>query len=175
MPRQKDTRDYSVPRATAASLREAAERTTAALPGAQRVRATRANVISGTPSDLAAENIVADKGYVESALESVRAQFTDALGFAPAETPEFVPDPHIQRTSAGSTIVHLHQEYQGIPLFEMTRSVQFGSDRRIERVVGDNVSIPDTPTTVPALSAVDALRLAADYLARNDEPGEEDA
>jgi extracellular elastinolytic metalloproteinase len=176
MPRKKDTRDFSFSRRPENAVRAAAESFSDTLPGSTRVHAGRVNPITGTPTSLTAENAGVGPGtLVERALACVQDQFSEGLGFSSAEAPEYVPDPHVQQTTGGKSIVHLHQQYQGIPVFEMTRSVQFGRDKKVERVVGDNVSIDHPLVTVPQVTAIDALRIAARYLAENQDQPEEDA
>ena len=173
MPRQRDIRNYAsvrdanVRRRTAAARRESAS-------AEDKVSPT--NAVTGTPRTVTpVASTTTNNDYVASALEHVGRVCADMLGFTSGETPEFVPDPHVQRTSSGTTIVHLHQQYHGIPVFEMTRSVQFGRDQTVERIVGDNVSIVGPLPTAAVLPPADALRIAARYLAEHHEEPEPDA
>jgi extracellular elastinolytic metalloproteinase len=141
-----------------------------ALPGNQRVRAERVNPLTGSPVTLAAENVPpSGEPLIDRALDFVQRQVARGFGFAPEESPEFVPDPHVQQTAGGVSVVHLHQQYHGIPIFEMTRSVQFGEGNRIERVVGDNCSLEAAIDTAPKITAAQALLIAARYLAENED------
>jgi extracellular elastinolytic metalloproteinase len=170
MAREKDTRNFfrragrvDEERARAAGFADAS-------PGDHQVTAERVNPLTGSAAVLTVANAPAsDQPLIQQALTYVQTTIPVSAGFAADEAPEFVPDPHVQRTSGDTAIVHLHQQYHGVPIFEMTRSVQFAGGTTIDRVVGDSTSIPQPLNTVPKIDVVTATRLAARYLAENPE------
>jgi Zn-dependent metalloprotease len=89
-----------------------------------------------------------------------------ALGFAPAEVPEFDPDPHVKETSTGGRVVNLQQKYHGIPIFQMERTVTFDNTGVIQNVSGASVGdLGIDLETLPSVSVEDAATAAANYLA----------
>jgi extracellular elastinolytic metalloproteinase len=170
MPREKDTRDYSVTRQASTGAEDTAVRARATVNAAPR-----RNAVTGAPAWLTVDKPTDGGDYVAAAIKHVRdSTVSKGLGFSDEESPEFVPDPHVQQTSAGTRVVHLQQQYKGIPIFEMSRSVQFDSAGRIERFVGDNISVTEPVAAQPALSAPEALAIAARYLADNEDSTESD-
>ena len=106
-----------------------------------------------------------DKGrYVEISDEEVEAIAIEST--RTIEIDEFVPDPVVQRTSSGSAAVHLHQMYRGIPVFQMTRTVRFSPQSEVVDAAGDNAPLPPGIEIEPKLDAVQAVRKAAEHLAR---------
>jgi extracellular elastinolytic metalloproteinase len=170
MARQKDTRNYNQPRREEEAVRNTAELVSESLSGSHRVEAERVNPITGSPATLNVVDAPAGEGsLIQQALDFVQGGAREALGFGPRDKTDFVPDPHVQRTQGGAAIVHLHQRYRGIPLFQMTRSVQFSPDMKIDRVVGDTTSVAAEIDTVPKIDAAAAVRIAANYLVETEE------
>ncbi len=144
------------------------------LPAAAHQRGAGRNVFTGTrsvlkvpagaartralPQDVAA----GDAALVEDALARVRRSLGRQR--SGGERLELVPDGQVVRTSAGTAVVHLHQHYRGIPVFEAVRSVHFDPGSRGE-IVGDHVTIPGNFDAAPAVSAAEAVLAAARYLA----------
>ncbi|MGH9363257.1 MAG: M36 family metallopeptidase [Thermoanaerobaculia bacterium] len=90
----------------------------------------------------------------------------DTGGLAvPGELVEWVPDPRVYRTSAGTEVVHLHQHYRGVPVFEAMRTVHRDPDGASQQVTGDVVPLPKGLAVEPELGAPDALLAAARHLA----------
>lgn len=172
MVRERDSRDFSYNRADASrtnELRGFANEVSDALPGTHRVNIPRVNRMTGSAAVLSSTNAQTEGGsLIERALVHVQATST-ALGFAASEPPEFVPDPYIQTTSSGSSIVHLQQRYRGIPVFEMSRTVRFSPSGEVKDVVGDNISIEDEIELIPEIDVREATRSAVDYIAASEE------
>ncbi len=124
------------------------------------VSAQELNAFTGTPAQLTAP-VPADGTLVERALACAAAAMS-GLGVTP---PELVPDAEVQRTSAGSAVVHLHQHHRGIPVFEAVRSVRFDPDGTAGEVLGDHVAIEGAIDLRPVVSAADAVLVAARRLA----------
>ncbi|ETX05991.1 M36 family metallopeptidase [Candidatus Entotheonella palauensis] len=138
------------------------------LPDAHEIRVRNMNPMTGSPATLISAHASPGSGtLIEQALNHVRTM-SSVLGFTPQEVPEFVPDPHIQTTSAGTSIVHLHQHYHGVPIFQMVRAVRFTRQGAVKDVVGDNVQIPGNFETVPSLGVKDAMRALQGFIAPAD-------
>lgn len=176
MVREIDSRNFSYNRADADrtnELRGFANEVSDALPGTHRVNIPRVSRMTGSAAVLSSTNAPAEGGsLIDQALAHVRATST-ALGFAASEPPEFVPDPHVQTTSSGSSIVHLQQRYHGIPVFEMSRTVRFSPSGEVKDVVGDNISIEDEIELIPEIDVREATRTAVEYIATSEEDEDE--
>ena len=109
---------------------------------------------------------------MQRALQHVQ-QLRPALGFAPAQPPEFLADPDPQLTSSGAAAVHLKQQYKGIPIYDASQTVRFDPDGAIREVAGRSYTVDQDLPVAPATSADDALRVAAEYLSRGE--GETDS
>jgi extracellular elastinolytic metalloproteinase len=170
MAREKDTRNFLRRAGSEGQEKARVANFSDALPGDHQISAGRVNPLTGSAAVLTVDNApTSDQPLIQQALDYLQTTIAEGAGFAAGEDPEFVPDPHVQRTSGGTAVVHLHQQYHGIPIFEMTRSVQFAGGTTIDRVVGDSTSIPQPLDTVPKVDVVAATRLAARYLAENHE------
>jgi extracellular elastinolytic metalloproteinase len=169
MSREVDTRVIAAQQPAAdrlEGLREAALEASRRLPGEHTVRVGGVDAVTGNPDVLLSEAAPPEQGdYVERALEHL-GQVSGALGLTPAQASEFAPDPVVQETSGGAVAVHLTQQYRGIPIFAAAQTVRFGVDGRIEETVGRTVSIGAAQSATPALSVVDAVRRAAEHVAR---------
>jgi extracellular elastinolytic metalloproteinase len=172
-----DQRDFSFSRATAersAALESFASTASNAMPGEGAVRVRKLNAMTGTPARLEAESAPAVTGdLIAEALQQVRA-LAQPLGFeAAGEPPEFAADPHVQKTSGDVSVVHLQQRYRGVPVFQMTRSVQFTADRQPRVIAGDHAPLPPGLDTTPRLPVNEAILVAARHLAQPDEEASE--
>lgn len=87
-----------------------------------------------------------------------------ALGFHRGVKAEFVPDPYVKRTSAGTRIVNFLQHYWGIPVFQMERTVELDRRGAIKCVDGMSASLPHGLEIVPSISLENAARAAAEYV-----------
>ncbi|HKY26881.1 MAG TPA: M36 family metallopeptidase [Pyrinomonadaceae bacterium] len=173
MPKKIDTRDFTY--SPQANNFAAAELLSDALPGEQRVIPDRVNNFTGSTDNLrsvnppaqflgGAEASPSDAALIGKALEYIKS-VAPALGFASTQQPEFVPDPHVKTTSTGTRIVNLQQQYRGIPVFHMERSVWFEKTGEISNVAGANVELPPDLETLPVVSLEKAVKVAAEYVA----------
>lgn len=178
MPKNLDTRDFTYSR-PAANFSAMAAEISDALPGSHRVSAERVNPFTGSARSLqsvsAAEAFVPVPGLgpakadlIDRALEHVELT-APALGFSdPGERPEFVPDPHVKRTTTGESVVNLRQQYRGIPVFQMERAVLFGQNGAIQSVTGDSVGLPADLDTLPVVPVEVAAAAAARYVSQGE-------
>jgi extracellular elastinolytic metalloproteinase len=173
MPKKIDTRDFSFNKV--ANNAAVADSVSDNLPGDHRVTVDKVNPFTGSTDNLRSENAPSDFApapgqkidnatLVNAALEHVE-NVAPALGFGPTEKPEFVPDPYVKETSAGTRIVNLQQQYRGIPVFHMDRAVWFAQDGQIQNVTGTNVGLPPDLDTLPYVSLQTAVKSAASYMA----------
>lgn len=77
----------------------------------------------------------------------------------------FLPDGDVQVTSANVRVVHLRQEYRGIPVHRGSVAVRFGADGAFLEVTGEPVPVPAGVVTTPSLSAPAAVLTAARHVA----------
>ena len=172
MIREIDTRDYSYyedDTEQTESMTEFAVEVSAALPGEHTVEMSKINPTTGTPVNLASENATAGSGtLVSQALRHVQ-EVGPALGFAAEEPAEFMADPYVQKTSSGISIVHLHQNYRGIPVFQMARAVHFSSQNELKGVTGDNAILASDFEMTPVIGVEEAILKACEYIDANQE------
>lgn len=161
MARELDTRnfDYAVGEAQTESLLKAADMVSESLPGAESLKVMGVNRFTGTPEALKVENPPAAKGSLIGRALSYVSATKEAFGFSRAEPTEFVPDPNVMRTSAGTSVVNLHQYHRGVPIFDMVRTVRFSAKDELTDAVGINISLP------PGLDATSRLDVRAAVLA----------
>jgi len=88
-----------------------------------------------------------------------------SLGLALTQTVEFVPDPHVQRTSSGAVAVHLRQHYKGIPIFQAAQTVRFAPNGALRETAGTTISSDAEERVAPKLSVTDATLRAAQHVA----------
>lgn len=125
----------------------------------------RRNALTATPVTVsAAVEPDSDKSLVDKAIDFVQRERV-SFGFAANNIAEFVPDPVVQRTSAGSAAVHLHQHYRGLPIFQMARTVRFSAQSQVVGAAGDSAPMPEGFRTTPQLSVTDAVLKAAQHVA----------
>jgi extracellular elastinolytic metalloproteinase len=135
------------------------------LKGEQKVHIEKFDPLTGNPSIVVSESSPAIKNnYVQRALDHLQSIHT-VLGFAENQSPEFVPDPHVQKTSAGAAAVHVHQHYKGIPIFQATETVRFSPDGALKETVGNPVTVAQELTPSPKVSIQDAVLKAAAHVA----------
>ena len=176
MSREKDVREFTASRATPdrrEQLTGLATEVSDRLAGSHRVRVAQLDPTTGNPAVLASEGAPAEKGnYVARALQHLQT-VAPALGLeAAAASPEFVADPQVQETSSGARAVKVQQNYKGIPVFQSATTVRFAPTGALADVVGSTVSIGGDIAVEAKLSAPDAVRKAAEYVAEPD-PDEE--
>ena len=137
-------------------------------------RETRIEIIdldplTGNPARVVSKGPpTADGNFVQRALQHVQ-NIGQVLGLAPAQAPEFFPDPQPQQTSSGATAVHLQQQYKGIPIFRAAGTVHFGVDGALLETVGSMVTVPRDIPVSATVSVEDAVAIAAKHVAAPDE------
>lgn len=100
--------------------------------------------------------------FVDAALRHVYA-IAPAFGLA-STIREFAPDPAIQRTRGGGSVVHVHQRYRGIGVFEAELTVRFDPRGAITETAGSVIAEPPEPAGERIL-AEQAVRIAAQQCA----------
>ena len=189
MARNKDTRDYAHDRTATrgfANLAGYASAVSYRLPGDHTVEVARTNPFTGSPDVLTSKgatpgvDIKATREggkdiaplLIDQALEHIRRTAT-ALGFVAEEDPEFVPDPHVEQLADGTGYaVHLYQQFRGVPVFQMERTVQFDTDGAVTAVAGTSVSLPYDVGITPEIDVGRAARAGAKDIASPDEGAE---
>lgn len=176
MTKEIDTRDFSRPIVgddQLKTLESEAEAVSASLVGDHTVTPRGVNPLTGSPCELRSLGAASGEGsYTERALAHVKTS-TQAFGFSSGSSADFVPDPEVRTTSAGAVAVHLNQEYRGIPVFEMVRTVSFRRDGSIRHVKGDNLIVAEELETAPRFDVVSAVRRAAEHVSADDADDEE--
>jgi extracellular elastinolytic metalloproteinase len=173
MARSIDTRDFSFNR-TVSNFAEAASTVSDELPGNHRVSAERVDPFTGSVQNVRSVNAgsafasarglgPADNELLKLALEHVQV-IAPVMGFASSERVEYVPDPHVKKTSAGERVVNLKQQYNGIPVFQMERAVIFDQTGAVQVVTGCSVGLPENLETLPSVKLETAALAAANYL-----------
>jgi extracellular elastinolytic metalloproteinase len=174
MAKNVDTRDYTF-RQPVADFAATATTVSVDLEGSHAVSAGRVNPFTGSVENLQSANATSafsvmpglgptDEDIVARALEHVQI-VAPALGFDPTHAVEFVPDPHVKKTSTGERVVNLQQQYRGIPVFQMERAVLFDQSGAIQSVTGTSVSLPPSLGTLPTVPVENAALAAAKFIA----------
>lgn len=154
-------------------MAEFAAEVSESLPEKQAVAVSKINSLTGTPVNLTSRNTApSDDALISQALKHVQ-NVGRALGFAPEEPVEFTADPYIQKTSAGVSVVHLHQTYRGIPVFQMARTVRFSNRNELRKVKGDNAILDGNLEAIPVLKVEDAIAKACEYIDANQDDASE--
>ena len=171
MGREIDRRDFSVDRTEEQETRQAelenaaAEISDEVLPGDHRILIESFDAATGNPAAIASDSSPAEEGsYVQRALDHVQA-ISGALGLEPTQPTEFAPQPKEQTTSGGAKVVHLQQQYKGIPIFQAAQTVRFAPDDRLTETVGSSVTIAQEMDVSARLSVEEAVLTAARYVA----------
>lgn len=158
----------------ASSLRAAADQATRELPGDQAVRIEEFDSSTGNPAVVVSHAAPAEDGdYVKRALDHVQG-IGEVLGFRADQPAEVIPDAVVQETTSGAHAVNLLQQHRGIPIYDAARTVRFAPGGELTEVVGRTVTVDADGSVKPKLTAADAVRRAAEYVARPD-ADEEDA
>ncbi|WP_457391945.1 M36 family metallopeptidase [Roseateles sp. P5_E1] len=126
----------------------------------------RTNTLTGVPAVVKPAAAHAPQGsLIEKALAFVSKQ-PASFGFDAAGAPaQFVPDPVVNRTTAGSAAVHLQQTHDGVPVFQMSRTVRFDRRDQIVDAVGDNAIVSSGFSVLPRIDAASAVGAAARHIA----------
>jgi extracellular elastinolytic metalloproteinase len=177
MSKNLDTRDFRFIRER--NVRAEAERVSNdVLKGDHVVAVTRVNRFTGGAEHLLSANAPSvvsispgqgpsDPSLIAAALDHLQ-KASPALGFAREEAAEFVPDPHVKRTSAGERVVNVQQQYRGIPVFHMERAIRFDPSGALQSVSGSSVGLGSDIRTEPAVPIEVAAKAAAAYVASPD-------
>jgi extracellular elastinolytic metalloproteinase len=174
MGREIDRRDLSVNKVTPArqnQLTTLAADESEGLPGEHRVRIVGFDATTGNPSAVRSESAPQGQGnYVQRALEHLQ-NIGGTLGLEATQSPEYAADPNVQQTSSGAVAVHVQQQYKGITILDAAQAVRFAPDGTLTETVGSTVTVAQDLPVAPRLSVQEAVRLAAEYVAR---PGEDE-
>jgi hypothetical protein len=173
--REIDLRDPSVSKITPereAELRAAAEQLGGELPGAGEIKITRFDPTTGNPAVIkfqrrppaAGEPPPGPDNRVLRVLGHLQ-RLGPVLGLAPGQAAEFVPAPAVQETSGGAKVVQLQQFHKSIPIFEANQTVRLSRDDTISQISGRTVTVDEDVSTVPALTAEQAVRRAVEHAA----------
>lgn len=109
--------------------------------------------------------------------DRVTAALLHAYAIAPAfglaaTVREFAPDPAVQELSGGGSVVHLHQRYRGLPIFQAELTVVFSPAGAIAETVGSVIAVRGEAAgdCIPARDAVvrAAEHVSADLAAAPD-------
>lgn len=179
MAKNLDTRDFSYHRPMMMDFAANSAAVSAGLAGNHAVSAGRINPFTGSVENLQSANAGSgfsalpglgptDADLVGRALEHVK-MVAPALGFDPGYTPEYVPDPHVKKTSTGERVVNLQQYHRGIPVFQMERAVLFDPTGAIENVTGNSVNLPPEIVTLPGVPIENAALAAARHIAASNQ------
>ncbi|WP_044797445.1 M36 family metallopeptidase [Bacillus cereus] len=106
---------------------------------------------------------------IDQAMEAVTSNYA-ALGFSKepmSQGVQFLPDINVIKTSANTSIVHLHQVYRGIPVYQMSRTCRFTTEDTLEDIVGDNLDIKEDINLIPEMDVKSAMIAANDYINKN--------
>ena len=171
MSRELDVRDFTHNRVTpqrALELQSSASSISDRLPGAHRIRVDRLNPTTGTAAHIVSEASppTPDGNFIKRALDHVQA-IGPAMGLT-NQAAEFVADPTVQQTSSGARAVNLQQRYKGIPIFQAATTVRFAPDGTITDTTGTTIAVAQDASTLPQLSARDAVLRAAEYVTTHD-------
>jgi hypothetical protein len=168
-----DKRNFSANRATDErqnQLNSAAEEVSEKLPGSHKIKIDKFDKTTGNFAEILSESAPIPQDPKEKTNYVKRAEqylhtLTPALGFERNQPAEFKMDPVVQSTSANSKIVHAHQTYQSLDIFQSGTSVRFDSTDAIKGVAGNVVTIDQNIESSPKLTAKDAVKIAARLVA----------
>jgi extracellular elastinolytic metalloproteinase len=164
-PRNRDTRNHAFNRVSPAmfeALVLEAPAGIALVDGVNRSTGSAARVVS-LEASAEPEIMQNDALLVRRALQHV-SDLSTVMGFDAVQTPAFVADPSVARTSSGVAAVHMSQTHRGVPLFHMNRTVVFSRDGRIVDAAGESVGVPEDTDITPKIGAKEALLTAARYV-----------
>jgi extracellular elastinolytic metalloproteinase len=155
------------------ALHSVAEEVSEALPGDHRVTVASFDQETGNAAVVVSQHADAVRGdYIRRALRHLQ-RIGPAMGLAPDQPPEYVADQEPQETGSGAVAVHLRQQHLGIPIYEAAETVRFDPDGTLREVAGRAYTVGGDLRVAPAVTAEQALRVAADHLATP--PAEDEA
>lgn len=165
MIRETDVRDFAVNRVTPDRVSRLQDLASGSTVG-HTLQIEDFDPITGNPSRVRSIDAPAVLGnYVNRALDHLRA-ISPVLGFeAAVQAPEFLADPDELTTSSGAVTVHTQQLYRSIPIYGAAIAVRFGPDGALDDTGGAPVTLGQPQLPKAAISAVVAVRTAAEFLA----------
>ncbi|MBG9455853.1 hypothetical protein ABE61_17775 [Lysinibacillus sphaericus] len=134
--------------------------------------------LTGSPALLVLNHDTSDteSSLINRAIDAVKTN-SSALGFSGEQMSkgvEFIPDPNVIETSTKTSIVHLHQVYRGISVYQKSITCRFLEDGKLEDIVGDNVNINDEINLIPETDVGTAMIAVNDYIITNQHVDEEE-
>lgn len=139
----------------------------AAVPTGALLRSlTSLNALTGAPTVvLPTASMSAGGSLIDRALAFVKRQPV-SFGFeATGAQVQFVPDPTVNKTAAGSAAVHLQQTHDGVPVFQMSRTVRFDTRGEVVDAVGNNANVDLDFSVIPKIDATTAVVASAKHIA----------
>ncbi|WP_373516117.1 M20/M25/M40 family metallo-hydrolase [Persicitalea sp.] len=159
MPKNFDSRNFSFNRIESGSaLRDSAANLVSSI-----IAEATVNKMTGMPRSFgsAGSELKTPLSLLQRAIKEVQGQLT---GFSAEEPADFVPDPLILETSAGTRVVNLHQQYLGVPIFQMSRNVQFTAFGEAPVSEGDSIPHPSGFDITPVTDLLKAVVLSIENL-----------
>lgn len=167
MSREVDRRNFTqnkVPSSRENALRALADDATKSLPGNQSIRITKFDSTTGSASRIVSDGGSAEQGnHIQRALDHAK-KIRKAFGFAPGQPGEFEADPHVSATSAGARVVHLHQLYKGIPIFQANLAIHFNPNDLLQETEGSTIEVSQDISAIPKLTVEEATLKAAQFV-----------
>ncbi|MES1242132.1 MAG: M36 family metallopeptidase [Acidobacteriota bacterium] len=94
----------------------------------------------------------------------VHLAVTHASRLSGVSAAELIPDPAVQATSSGRRVVHLHQHYRGVPVFQAGCMLTFDRDGSLQDLKNATVSVREGFQLIPAVGAEMAAREGARHV-----------
>lgn len=94
----------------------------------------------------------------------VHLALTHAARLSGVSAAELIPDPAVQATSSGRRVVHLHQHYRGVPVFQAGCMLTFDRDGSLQDLRNATVSAREGFQLIPAVGAEAAAREGARHV-----------
>jgi extracellular elastinolytic metalloproteinase len=96
----------------------------------------------------------------------IHLALTQAARLGGITASELIPDPAVQTTSAGRRVVHLHQHFRGVPVFQAGCTLTFAADHSLQELRDNTVLAQDGFHTTPVCGATAAVLKAAHHIAK---------
>lgn len=180
MSREVDRRELNANKLTSAreaELRALASRISDELHGAPLVTIVQFDAMTGNPGGVRFEWLLTvptgEGGHIQRALALIH-KISRVLGLAPGQSAEFMANSHVQATSSSAKVVHLRQQYKGIPIFESILTVRFAQDSTLTETIGRCVTVDRDLSVSSRLTIQEAVLKAAQHVAVPDEDEQED-
>jgi extracellular elastinolytic metalloproteinase len=110
------------------------------------------------PVVVAGDRLDSSGFFVQKAREHLRS----IVGFngLPAE---FEASPRVSKTSGGSAVVHMRQQFKSVPVFQGAQTVRFRPDGDVESSTGNAFEFNEDTPVEPRLTAAQAVLAAAKH------------